>query len=162
MAIDEASWIVLDPEGGETLRAALRRTLRDAVRTGALREGVRLPASRVLARQLGVSRGVVSDAYAQLEAEGFLIAAPRAAPVVAAVSAPRVGRRPTESSVAPAPRYDLTPTTPDVTLFPTRRWLAAYDAAVRQSSVATLDYRSRAESVLCARCLPTVSVARVV
>src|SRR5207253_2940358 len=58
VAVDEASWIALEPEGGETLRAALRRTLRDAIRAGALREGVRLPASRVLARQLGVSRGV--------------------------------------------------------------------------------------------------------
>src|SRR6266508_4773884 len=80
MATDEASWITLEPERGETLRAALRRTLRDAIRMGALREGVRLPASRVLAQHLGVSRGVVSDAYGQLEAEGFLIITQRAAP----------------------------------------------------------------------------------
>lgn len=80
MQIDEASWIALEPETGETLRAALRRTLRDAIRAGALREGVRLPASRTLAHHLGVSRGVVSDAYAQLVAEGFLITKQRSAP----------------------------------------------------------------------------------
>ena len=141
VAIDEASWIALEPGRGETLRAALRRTLRDAIRAGALREGVRLPASRVLARQLGVSRGVVSDAYEQLEAEGFLIVEGRAAPVVAAVGPPRVGRSSTESSVASLPRYDLSPTTPDVTVFPTRRWLAAYDRVARQASAATFDYR---------------------
>jgi len=140
MATDEASWITLEPERGETLRAALRRALRDAIRAGALREGVRLPASRVLAQHLGVSRGVVSDAYGQLEAEGFLIITQRAAPVVAAVSPRQAAGRPPESSTA-APRYDLTPTTSDVTVFPTRRWLAAYDTAARQAASATLDYR---------------------
>jgi GntR family transcriptional regulator / MocR family aminotransferase len=140
MQIDEASWIVLEPQSGETLRAALRRTLRDAIRAGALREGVRLPASRVLAGQLGVSRGVVSDAYAQLEAEGFLITKQRAAPVVAAVSPLHADRRPPETA-APAPRYDLTPTTPDVTVFPLSRWLAAYQSAARRASTATFDYR---------------------
>jgi GntR family transcriptional regulator / MocR family aminotransferase len=142
VVFDEASWIALDPRRRETLRAALRRALRDAIRAGALREGVRLPASRVLARQLGVSRGVVSDAYAQLEAEGFLIVAQRAAPVVASVAPRRPDPGPTEPPLPPAPRYDLTPTTPDVTVFPTRRWLAAYDRAARQASSATLDYRA--------------------
>ena len=41
---------------------------------GRLRTGVRLPASRALAAQLGVSRGVVTDAYEQLTAEGWLAA----------------------------------------------------------------------------------------
>jgi GntR family transcriptional regulator / MocR family aminotransferase len=137
---DEAGWLALEPEPGETLRSALRRTLRDAIRAGALREGVRLPASRALARHLGVSRGVVSDAYAQLEAEGFLITRPRSAPLVAAVSRPHAGG-PSPETAAPAARHDLTPTTPDVTVFPTRRWLAAYESAVRQAPRATLDYR---------------------
>jgi GntR family transcriptional regulator / MocR family aminotransferase len=140
MQIDEASWIALEPEAGETLRAALRRTLRDAIRAGALREGVRLPASRLLAHHLGVSRGVVSDAYAQLVAEGFLSTKQRSAPVVAAVVRPRPGRRTSQRST-PAPRYDFTPTTPDVTLFPLRRWLAASQSAARGASSATFDYR---------------------
>jgi GntR family transcriptional regulator / MocR family aminotransferase len=146
--MDEASWIALDPAPAETLRAALRRALRDAIRAGALREGVRLPASRSLAQRLGVSRGVVSDAYAQLQAEGFLVTKERSAPVVAAgvrsQPAPRTRETPT-----PAPRYDLTPTTPDVTVFPLGRWLAAYQSAARRASSATLDYReSRGEPAL--------------
>src|SRR5215468_9859486 len=104
--IDEPSWLTLNPRPGETLRTALERTLRSAIRAGALREGVRLPSSRALAEALGVSRGVVRDAYAQLEAQGFLVARVRAAPVVAAVS-PSASARRTPEPAAPAPRYDL-------------------------------------------------------
>jgi GntR family transcriptional regulator / MocR family aminotransferase len=140
MELDEARWLRLKPRRGETLRAALERTLRDEIRAGTLREGVRLPSSRALALALGVSRGVVSDAYEQLEAQGFLVTRPRAAPVVAAVPRPELRQREPETATRP-PRYDLTPTTPDVTLFPLRRWLAAAQSAARRASSATLDYR---------------------
>jgi GntR family transcriptional regulator / MocR family aminotransferase len=40
-----------------------------------------------------------------------------------------------------APRYDLTPTTPDVGLFPVGRWLAAAQRVARTVGPATLDYR---------------------
>ena len=53
-------------------RAQLERQLRDGVRSGRLRPGTRLPPTRTLARDLGVSRGVVVEAYAQLVAEGWL------------------------------------------------------------------------------------------
>lgn len=139
MRMHEARWLRLEPEPGETLRAALERKLRDAIRSGALREGVRLPASRLLAHELGVSRGVVSDAYAQLEAQAFLVVRPRAAPVVAAVPRPAPTQRRVEIHVA-APRYDLTPTTPDVTLFPLQRWLTAAQKAARTAAATTLDY----------------------
>ena len=138
--LDEARWLTLERAAGETLRAALERTLREAIRAGALREGVRLPSSRALAQTLGVSRGVVSDAYGQLEAQGFLVTRSRAAPVVASVSRPDIVRREPQQPVR-APRYDLTPTTPDVTLFPLARWLAAAQHAARRASTATLDYR---------------------
>jgi GntR family transcriptional regulator / MocR family aminotransferase len=148
MQIDEPSWLTLNRRPGETLRAALERALRDAIRAGALREGVRLPSSRVLAHMLGVSRGVVRDAYGQLEAQGFLVTLPRAAPVVAAVPRPETPRREPEAPAA-APRYDLTPTTPDVTLFPLNRWLSTAQQVARRAGVATLDYReSRGEHTL--------------
>ncbi|WP_371783014.1 aminotransferase-like domain-containing protein [Streptosporangium subroseum] len=51
----------------------IARELREAVRRGRLTAGARLPASRDLARDLGLSRGVVVEAYEQLVAEGFLI-----------------------------------------------------------------------------------------
>jgi GntR family transcriptional regulator/MocR family aminotransferase len=148
MALDESrsspslalDWVELKPAAGETLRAALERTLRDAIRAGALRAGVRLPASRVLARSLGISRGVVTDAYGQLEAQGFLVVRPRGAPIVAAVPEVTVSQRRAEERPPPV-RYDLTPTTPDVTLFPLGRWLAAGQKAARRASVAVLGYR---------------------
>src|SRR5687768_572432 len=58
---------------GSPKRAQLERQLRDAIRAGRLAPGARLPASRVLAEQLGVARGTVLDAYAQLVAEGYLV-----------------------------------------------------------------------------------------
>jgi GntR family transcriptional regulator/MocR family aminotransferase len=138
--LDEARWLALEPAQGETLRAALARTLRDAIRDGALREGVRLPSSRALAEGLGVSRGVVSDAYGQLEAQGFLVTRARAAPRVAGVPQRELVPRAAEAP-PPAPRYDLTPTTPDVTLFPLARWVAAAQHVARRASTATFDYR---------------------
>jgi GntR family transcriptional regulator / MocR family aminotransferase len=148
VTVHEASWLSLERAPGETLRAALERTLRDAIRTGALREGVRLPSSRSLARELGVSRGVVTDAYGQLEAQGLLVSRARAAPVVAAVTRPARPTRSPEPRPA-APRYDLIPVTPDVTLFPLNRWLAAAQQAARSAPRAALDYgETRGERAL--------------
>ena len=79
--------VALDPDAGEPLRRQLAGELRDAIRAGRLRTGVRLPASRALAAQLGVSRGVVTDAYEQLTAEGWLAARRGAGTVVAAAPA---------------------------------------------------------------------------
>lgn len=137
---DEASWLRLERRAGTTLRASLERTLCDAIRSGALRAGSRLPSSRRLAALLGVSRGVASDAYAQLEAQGFVEMLPRRGPVVAAV--PQPGRR--SDRLAPAdsrpPQFDLSATTPDVRLFPIRQWIGAYRHAGLQAPVRALDY----------------------
>src|SRR5215203_3495846 len=81
---DPGLLVALDPARSEPLRRQLAGELRDAIRAGRLRTGVRLPASRALAAQLGVSRGVVTDAYEQLTAEGWLAARRGAGTVVAA------------------------------------------------------------------------------
>src|ERR1700691_5728162 len=62
---------ISDTTGG-SLRARVERALREAVRSGRLVPGSRLPSTRALCAQLGVSRGVVVDAYSQLAAEGYL------------------------------------------------------------------------------------------
>ena len=137
--MDKSIWPAIQPAGGETLRAALERTLRDAIRSEALREGVRLPASRLLAEDLGVSRGVVTDAYLQLEAQGFLVIRPREAPLVASVppAAPDAEGPPEPRA---GPRFDLTPADPDLTLFPFRRWAACVQKVHRTASPTTLGY----------------------
>ena len=59
---------------GPRVRAALESALRQAVQTGRLTAGTRLPATRTLAADLGVARNTVADAYSQLVAEGWLTA----------------------------------------------------------------------------------------
>ncbi len=147
MASDEARWLSLERRAGETLRSALERSLRDAIVSRALRAGVRLPASRALAQQLGISRRVVSDAYNQLQAQGFLLSREREAPVVAEVQA-RNRVRAEADPPAPKLRHDLSATRPDVSLFPLTKWLAAAQRAAR-GGPAILDYRdARGERAL--------------
>lgn len=55
-----------------TLRERVCNTLRTAIHSSTLSAGQRLPSSRVLAADLGVSRVTAEAAYAQLEAEGYL------------------------------------------------------------------------------------------
>jgi GntR family transcriptional regulator/MocR family aminotransferase len=64
--------VTLDRDGTVALHRQLEVALRDGIRTGRLAPGAPLPATRMLARDLGVSRGVVVEAYAQLVAEGYL------------------------------------------------------------------------------------------
>jgi GntR family transcriptional regulator / MocR family aminotransferase len=138
--IDEASWLRLERAPGETLRRALERAVRAAIQEGSLRAGARLPSSRLLAAHVGVSRGVASDVYAQLEGQGFIVVDPRRAPVVAETAVQQRRRPRGGEAHPPAPRFDLTPTTPDVTLFPMRQWLAALKHAAARAPARALDY----------------------
>jgi GntR family transcriptional regulator / MocR family aminotransferase len=64
--------IDLDRGGGDALHRQIEASIRARIRSGALPAGVALPPTRALAAELGVSRGVVVEAYAQLVAEGYL------------------------------------------------------------------------------------------
>src|ERR1700689_763251 len=61
----------LDLSAGR-VRAGLENGLRDAVKSGRLQAGTRLPSSRSLALDLGIARNTVAEAYGQLVAEGWL------------------------------------------------------------------------------------------
>src|SRR5258708_13527376 len=74
---------------GPRVRAALEAALREGVQTGRLRAGMRLPASRTLAADLGIARNTVADAYGQLVAEGGLTARPGPGPPAAQPTPPR-------------------------------------------------------------------------
>jgi GntR family transcriptional regulator/MocR family aminotransferase len=127
------------------MRRALREELRVAIQDGRLVAGTRLPASRRLAADIGVSRGVVTDAYEQLAAEGYLEVNARSAPVVAAVVAPAPARR------EPPPRtwrFDFNAVSPDASLFPRRAWVRAVERVLRAAPDGALDYtdhRGRSE-----------------
>ncbi|WP_436737151.1 PLP-dependent aminotransferase family protein [Streptomyces sp. BBFR102] len=118
----------LEP-AGPGLRKGLTDALRDAVRSGRLAPGTRLPSSRTLAADLGVARNTVADAYADLVAEGHLAArqgsgtrvAEQAEPASTVVRRERPPRVPERAG----PAYDLTPGTPDLSAFPRAAWLKA-------------------------------------
>jgi GntR family transcriptional regulator/MocR family aminotransferase len=115
---------------GTTLRARLENALRDGIRTGLLAPGTRLPTSRALCAQLGVSRGVVVDAYAQLTAEGYLSARQGAGTTVATKGGWRPPA-PVRAAVQPAVRHDLSPFVPALAAFPRGAWRAALNRALR-------------------------------
>ncbi|MEA2157583.1 MAG: GntR family transcriptional regulator / MocR family aminotransferase, partial [Solirubrobacteraceae bacterium] len=117
---------------GSSLRARVEHALRDGIRSGLLAPGARLPASRVLCAQLGVSRGVVVDAYAQLVAEGYLSARHGAGTRVAATEPPRLAG-PAQPPVPSAVRHDLSPFVPALSGFPRTAWRAALARVLRDA-----------------------------
>jgi len=64
--------IDLDRNRGDALHQQIEASIRQRIRSGALPAGVALPPTRALAAELGVTRGVVVEAYGQLVAEGYL------------------------------------------------------------------------------------------
>ncbi|WP_431966890.1 PLP-dependent aminotransferase family protein [Actinacidiphila sp. bgisy160] len=112
---------------GPGLRAGLTDALREVVRTGRLAPGSRLPASRSLAADLGVSRSTVVEAYAELVAEGWLTAQQGSGTRVAARAEPYRGApdAPRERSDEPRPRYGVWTGAPDLATFPRTQWLTA-------------------------------------
>jgi GntR family transcriptional regulator/MocR family aminotransferase len=117
-----SSGLLLDLSGDGAIGKRLEHALRDAVRAGRLAAGSTLPSTRALARELGVSRGVVVSAYEQLVAEGYLSARHGASTRVAHAAAPPP---PVPEAEARRPRFDLRPDLPDYSAFPRREWLAS-------------------------------------
>lgn len=143
----------LDTAPGRTLRARAEHALREAVRSGRLPPGSKLPATRALAAQLGVSRGVVVEAYAQLAAEGYLDTRRGGGTRVAEHPAPEraseevaevvgVGASAPEADGA-APRHDLRPSLPAVDGFPRQAWLGAITRILRAIPDQRLGYGDR-------------------
>ena len=131
----------LDRSRPEPLRAQLEDAICAAITGGGLPPGTRLPASRSLAESLHVSRGVVSEAYAQIAAEGWIEVRHGAAPVVRAVPANIKRDSPSLcSEPLPTPRLDLTATAPDLSAFPRRAWAAALRKVLAEMPDAALDY----------------------
>ncbi|KUI41057.1 GntR family transcriptional regulator [Mycobacterium sp. IS-1590] len=114
----------LDREATDPLHRQLADGLRTAIRSGRLTPGTRLPSSRLLAADLGVSRRLVVDAYSQLVAEGFLLSRHGSGTVVATVDAVD---RPSRGEAGPTAGYDVDflPGSPDLRSFPRDAWLRA-------------------------------------
>lgn len=97
--------IPLDRTLDQPLRDQLYAGLRTAVVDGRLTLGARLPASRVLAKTLGISRFTVDDAYSRLIADGYIAGRHGSGTYVAHTAAERETMRIDEAKKAePAPR----------------------------------------------------------
>ena len=156
------------PTGG--LSEWLAERFRVAISDGRLPIGSRLPASRVLATELRVSRGVVTEAYQRLTEDGHVAGRGRAGTVVVAApigttprtrlhakqnraradGAPLDRRRPEQlpppdlevfDAMRAAPaRIDLTPGVPDLAAFPRTAWLRAERSVLSDLSASAFGY----------------------
>ncbi|MER6608543.1 PLP-dependent aminotransferase family protein [Streptomyces sp. NPDC000927] len=117
----------LETKGSTGLRAGLMDALREAVRTGRLTPGTKLPSSRSLAADLGIARNTIADAYAELVAEGWLTARRGSGTRVARRAEPRrtATRAVPSRPVSSRPARNLMPGSPDVSSFPRAEWLKA-------------------------------------
>ena len=117
-------------DGGGGRRAGLERALRAAIRGGRLQPGERVPSTRALAHDLGLARGTVAEAYAQLIAEGYLRTSPGAPTRVAAGLEPPPRRGDAGPAPDEPPRFDFRPGVPDVGAFPRAAWMRAQRRAL--------------------------------
>jgi GntR family transcriptional regulator/MocR family aminotransferase len=157
----------LDRSAAEPLRTQLEASLREAIRGGRLRAGERLPSSRELAHDLGVSRGMVQDCYSQLLAEGYLTSRTGSATRVADISGHPAGQRSPGHQAAPGSAVgsvvgsvvgsaavptasrrpaeqpliaNFQPGVPDLSSFPRSDWAWAVKQACTEAAAADLGY----------------------
>jgi GntR family transcriptional regulator/MocR family aminotransferase len=131
----------LDRPAGR-VRDSVMDAIRDAIRTGRLVPGTRLPSSRALAADLGVARNTVARAYSELIAEGWLTAqhgsstlvSQRAAEVARSVAAP--AKRPPSRRLD----HDLRPGHPDLSSFPRTEWSRAVTRALKSAPFEAFGY----------------------
>ena len=133
--------------GRRNLSGQLYRQLRDAILTGRIRAGDRLPPTRELADRVDVSRNTVLVAYDRLRAEGFLETRVGSGTFVGADVRPRASAGVTDSPLraralwdrigegrdlsASRPRFDLRPGIPDAGRFPFAPWRARMSRQLR-------------------------------
>ena len=133
LGVDKAAGFV-----GRALEAALR----EAIRSGRLHPGARLPGSRSLAADLGISRGTVVQAYTQLIAEGWLTGTTGSGTRVADLPGAGSVAGPGEDLAPAAARLavDLRPGRPDLSSFPRTDWATSVRRALSAAPYEDLDY----------------------
>ncbi len=125
---------------GEPLHRQIEAAIRDAIRTGRLRQGMALPPTRTLAGDLGVSRGVVVEAYQQLVAEGYLTS--RAGGYTQVAIEPRPTLAPAPVTVQRRARIAFRYGRADVSNFPRTAWLRSIRRVVTEAPSDRFGYLS--------------------
>jgi GntR family transcriptional regulator/MocR family aminotransferase len=149
-----ADFLLLDPATAPARRLTdwLMNALRSAIDDGRLTPGSRLPPTRALAGDLGVSRGVVVEAYRRLTDEGLVSGRSGGGTTVLTQPArvprpqPRPERQPSGPPRLPRPRLtigegvDLSPGVPDLSAFPRSLWLRTERAVLTETAPDELGY----------------------
>lgn len=137
----------LDPAGAEPLYLQIAKRLRDAVTTGTLKPGARLPAARVLASQLAIARGTVDAAYAVLAGEGALQTRRGSAGTVISPEFSARSVPPLQPALSLEPPATAEPAdrpfrmgVPALDAFPRKTWAALTVQAARSASPADMGY----------------------
>jgi GntR family transcriptional regulator/MocR family aminotransferase len=131
--------IDLDASPGKSLRSRVEHALREAVRDGRLSPGTRLPSTRALCGHLGISRGVVVEAYAQLAAEGYLVTR-RGGGTTVAQAVSRASTSTPKSLERTVVKHDMSPFRPALNRFPRAVWARALARVLRTVSDERLGY----------------------
>ena len=156
-----ADFLQLSPAAAPVrgLTGWLADAIRAAIIDGRLHAGAPLPATRLLAGDLGVSRGVIVEAYQRLADEGLVSARSGAGTRVLGISRQAPGLWPAQARLEPTgppaerphpallpqpwrarAEIDLSPGVPDLSGFPRAAWLRAEKLVLEQASVADLGY----------------------
>jgi GntR family transcriptional regulator / MocR family aminotransferase len=149
-----ADFLQLSPASAPArgLTGWLAGAIRAAIIDGRLPAGTSLPPTRLLADDLGVSRGVVVEAYHRLADEGLVSARPgtgtrvsglppRSVPPPSEIAWPgRAGATVLPQRWRARADLDLSPGVPDLSGFPRAAWLRAERSVLEQASVADLGY----------------------
>ncbi|WP_052261392.1 MocR-like pyridoxine biosynthesis transcription factor PdxR [Ruegeria sp. ANG-S4] len=137
------SLISIDRSSGTPLYIQISSTIRDAIVSGRLAGGTRLPSSRALAAALSVSRVVAIEAYEHLLFEGLIETHHGAGTFVnndialtsASPSGQKVQDSPTESNFI-VEGQDCRPFAvgiPDLNHLPRKKWMRTFNTVLRQS-----------------------------
>jgi len=136
--------IVLDRTGGIPLWRQIFAEIRRNIVNGMLGAEYRLPSSRELSEELGVSRNVVMESYDQLLAEGYVYSRSGAGTYVCAglqaeykVSAAADSR---ESAAKKKYRISFRTGIPDLSMVPVTKWLKAYKNVMHEAPDKVFDY----------------------
>jgi GntR family transcriptional regulator / MocR family aminotransferase len=132
--------LTLDRSRSVPLRAQLEDQFRHAIRSGRLGAGDRVPSSRALATALGLSRGLVQECYAQLQAEGYLLTRGGSATRVATAATRATPARQPPLPAPPRLAADFASGVPDLASAPREDWVWAVREACRAAPNTELGY----------------------
>jgi GntR family transcriptional regulator / MocR family aminotransferase len=130
----------LERGNGVALHRQVEVALREGIRSGRLSPGSSLPPTRTLSDELGVSRGVVVEAYSQLVAEGYLRSRSGGYTQVAGDVGRPAASEATATPVRPPALVDFGYGRANVAAFPRRAWLRSVRRAIAESPDERLAY----------------------